>query len=249
MEEQKMQVSVVIPVHNEEGNIVPLMREIRQVLDGRYRYEVICVDDHSTDQTPLLLCRHRVEYPELRIIRLQRQCGQSAALRVGVREARFPLVITLDGDGQNDPADIDRFLQFFSGQDSCPARQLVIGYRQKRLDTGWRRLSSRLANAVRRLLLRDGAPDSGCGIKAIPRDFFLELPSFHHMHRFLPALVRQHGGRVHSLAVRHRDRSSGFSHYGTLDRLAEGIIDLCGVIWLGRRAMTPEVEPEGRLHG
>lgn len=244
-----MQFSIVIPVHNEEGNIVPLLREIRQALAGRYRYEVICVDDHSTDQTSHLLCQHRTGYPELRIIRLQSKCGQSAALRVGVQEARFPLVVTLDGDGQNDPADIERFLYCFAEHGTSAERQLVIGHRQKRQDTGWRCLSSRLANALRRLLLRDGAPDSGCGIKAFPRVFFLELPSFHHMHRFLPALVRQHGGRVYSLAVHHRDRSSGFSHYGTLDRLAEGVIDLCGVVWLGRRAMTPEVEPEGQFHG
>ncbi|MHB8808845.1 MAG: glycosyltransferase family 2 protein [Desulfobulbaceae bacterium] len=244
-----MQLSIVIPVHNEEGNIIPLLQEIRQALSGRHQYEVVYVDDHSSDRTPEILGRHGAEDPELRVIRLHRQCGQSAALRVGVREARFPLVVTLDGDGQNDPADIDRFLQFFSGQDSFQAKRLVIGHRQERHDPGWRRLSSRLANAVRRSLLRDGAPDSGCGIKAFPRDFFLELPSFHHMHRFLPALVRQHGGKVYSLAVHHRNRSSGSSHYGTLDRLAEGIIDLCGVAWLGRRAMTPEIESEGQFHG
>lgn len=244
-----MQLSIVIPVHNEEGNITPLLQEIRLALSGLHQYEVIYVDDHSSDRTLDILCRHEAEYSELRAIRLSRRCGQSAALRVGVREARFPLVVTLDGDGQNDPADIDRFLQFFSGQDSRLAKQLVIGHRQKRHDPGWRLVSSRLANAVRRLLLRDGAPDSGCGIKAFPRDFFLELPPFHHMHRFLPALVRQHGGRVYSLAVHHRDRSSGSSHYGTLDRLAEGIIDLCGVAWLGRRAMTPEIETEGQCHG
>ncbi|HHO49222.1 MAG TPA: glycosyltransferase family 2 protein [Desulfobacteraceae bacterium] len=244
-----MQLSIVIPVHNEEGNITLLHQEIRQALSGRHQYEVIYVDDHSSDRTPAILEHHGAEYPELRVIRFQRQCGQSAALRVGVQEARFPLVVTLDGDGQNDPADIERFLRLFSGQDSCLARQLVIGYRQKRQDTGWRCLSSWLANAVRRALLRDGAPDSGCGIKAFPRDFFLELPAFHHMHRFLPALVRQHGGKVYSLAVHHRDRSSGFSHYGTLDRLAEGIIDLFGVAWLGRRAMTPEIETEGQFHG
>lgn len=244
-----MQLSIVIPVHNEEGSIGPLLQEIRQALAGRHQYEVIYVDDHSTDRTPEILTRHGAEDSGLRVIRLQRQCGQSAALRVGVREARFPLVVTLDGDGQDDPADIDRFLQLFSRQGACLEKQLVIGHRQKRQDTGWRRLSSRLANAVRRLLLRDGAPDSGCGIKAFPRELFLELPSFHHMHRFLPALVRQHGGRVYSLAVHHRERSSGFSHYGTLDRLAEGIIDLCGVAWLGRRAMTPEIEPEGPFHG
>jgi dolichol-phosphate mannosyltransferase len=244
-----MQFSIVIPVHNEEGNITPLLQEIRQALSGRHQYEVIYVDDHSSDRTPAILARHGVEDPELRAIRLHRQCGQSAALRVGVREARFPLVVTLDGDGQNDPGDIDRFLRFFSGQDSRLAKQLVIGHRQRRQDTGWRRLSSRLANAVRRLLLRDGAPDSGCGIKAFPRDFFLEFPPFHHMHRFLPALVRQHGGRVYSLAVHHRDRSSGSSHYGTLDRLAEGIIDVCGVAWLGRRAMTTEIETERQCHG
>lgn len=244
-----MQLSIIIPIHNEEGNIIPLLQEIRQALSGRHQYEVICVDDHSSDRTPEILGRHGAEDPELRMIRLHRQCGQSAALRVGVREARFPLVVTLDGDGQNDPADIERFLHCFAEHEASAARQLIIGHRQKRRDPGWRHVSSRVANAVRRFLLRDGAPDSGCGIKAFPRDFFLDLPAFHHMHRFLPALVRQHGGRVYSLVVNHRDRAFGRSHYGTLDRLWAGIVDLLGVAWLGRRAMIPEIEQEGRYHG
>lgn len=243
-----MQLSIVIPIHNEEGNIIPLLHEIRQALVG-HQYEIICVDDCSTDQSQELLCQYRAGYPELRVIRLQRQCGQSAALRVGVQEARFPLIVTLDGDGQNDPADIERFLHCFAEHETSAARQLIIGHRRKRRDPGWRQVSSRIANAVRRFLLRDGAPDSGCGIKAFSRDFFLDLPSFHHMHRFLPALVRQHGGSVYSLIVNHRDRSSGRSHYGILDRLWAGIVDLLGVAWLGRRVMIPEIEQEGQYHG
>ena len=243
-----MQVSIVIPIHNEEGNIIPLFQETRQALVG-HQYEIICVDDYSTDQSQELLCRHRAACPGLRVIRLHRQCGQSAALRVGVQEARFPLVVTLDGDGQNDPEDIERFLHCFAEDETSAAKQLIIGHRRKRRDPGWRHVSSQVANAVRRFLLRDGAPDSGCGIKAFPRDFFLDLPSFQHMHRFLPALFRQHGGAVYSLAVNHRDRASGRSHYGTLDRMGEGIIDLLGVAWLGRRAMIPEIEREGQYHG
>lgn len=240
-----MQFSIVIPVHNEEGNIAGLLAEIWQALADRHQYEVICVDDHSTDRTPEVLAGHRAGEPELRVIRLRCQCGQSAALRVGVRAARFPLIVTLDGDGQNDPADIERFLQYFAGQTALTARQLIIGHRQTRRDPVWRQVSSRVANAVRGFLLRDRTPDSGCGLKAFPRDFFLDLPSFHHMHRFLAALVRQHGGTVYSLAVNHRSRSTGRSHYGTWGRLWAGILDLFGVAWLGRRAMTPEIEQEG----
>lgn len=244
-----MQFSIVIPVHNEEGNITPLLNEIRQALVGQHQYEIICVDDHSTDQTPAILTHLCGEHPELRAIRLHRQCGQSSALWVGVRAAGYPLIVTLDGDGQNDPADIERFLHGFGEDKTNGARQLIIGYRRNRRDPGWRHVTSRVANSVRRVLLRDGTPDSGCGIKAFPRDFFLDLPAFHHMHRFLPALVRQHGGTVCSLAVNHRNRSSGRSHYGTLDRLWAGIVDLLGVAWLGRRAMIPEIEQERKYHG
>ena len=238
-------ISVVVPVKNEQDNVEPLVREISAALSGRAEFEIIYVNDGSTDGTPQVLEQLMTEFPMLRVITHRASCGQSQAVATGVRHARHEWIATLDGDGQNDPADIDRFLHCFAEHETSGPRQLIIGHRRQRHDPGWRQLSSRVANAVRRFLLRDGAADSGCGIKAFSRDFFLELPAFHHMHRFLPALVRQHGGSVFSLTVNHRGRVSGRSHYGTLDRLAAGIVDLLGVAWLGRRAMIAEIEREG----
>ncbi|MBM9530483.1 glycosyltransferase family 2 protein [Desulfoprunum benzoelyticum] len=233
-------LTIVIPVHNEEANIIPLLVEIRQYLDGKYDYEVIVVDDHSTDNTELLLRKSVDEYPVLRIIRLMRRGGQSGAVLQGVRAAGYPLIVTLDGDGQNDPADIDALVACYRQTSSRTPRCLIIGNRYRRRDSMWKKFSSKIANSVRGSILRDKTPDSGCGIKAFPRDFFLEFPAFDHMHRFLPALACQRGGTVVSLDVHHRPRKSGASHYGSLDRLMEGIIDLLGVVWLGYRRIDNE---------
>jgi len=233
-------LTIVIPVHNEEANIIPLVDEIRHHLDGKYDYEVIVVDDHSTDNTESLLRKAVAELPVLRIIRLQRRCGQSGAVLQGVRAAGYPLIVTLDGDGQNDPADIAALVACYRQTSSTTPRCLIIGNRRRRRDSLWRKFSSRIANSVRGNILRDGTPDSGCGLKAFPRDFFLEFPAFDHMHRFLPALACQRGGTVVSLDVHHRPRTSGASHYGSLDRLMEGIIDLLGVVWLGHRRIDNE---------
>lgn len=230
-------MTVVIPVHDEEANILPLLAEIRQQLDGRYLYEVIVVDDHSTDGTEALLRRAADDFAALRIIRLPKRCGQSGAVLQGVRAAGHPLVVTLDGDGQNDPADIDALVECYRQTSAAAPRCLIIGNRRQRRDSLWRKFSSQVANRVRGSILGDGTPDSGCGIKIFPRDFFLELPAFDHMHRFLPALACQRGGTVVSLAVHHRPRQHGASHYGSLDRLLAGIIDLAGVVWLGHRAI------------
>ena len=244
-----MQLSVVIPVLNEENNIDPLLHEMEEVLRGWQQVEVICVDDHSADRTLEILTKRSAEYPWLRIIRHREQSGQSAAIRSGVQAARYPLVATLDGDGQNDPRDITQLVTVYHREKKATSPCLINGRRLERQDTGWRRLSSHLANAVRRRLLDDDTPDSGCGIKVFSRADFLDLPSFSHMHRFVPALVRQRGGTVISVEVNHRRRASGASHYGTLDRLAAGIIDLAGVLWLSRRALPPEGNVEQECNG
>ena len=193
------------------------------------------------DQTADIVRQMQREFSWLRLLRLREQTGQSAALWHGISSASYPLIVTMDGDGQNDPADIPCLL------DTCLRMQkvnqccLVNGWRSQRKDSGWRRFSSNLANQVRGWLLRDEIPDSGCGIKAFPRDTFLTLPAFTHMHRFLPALIRQRGGNVASITVNHRPRQAGHSHYGTVDRLLAGIVDLLGVFWLGKRAIQHDL--------
>lgn len=232
-----MDFSIIIPAHNEEGNIGLLLDEIRSCLGDTKTYEVICVDDHSTDNTARILTEKKQSMPELRHIRLSRQSGQSCAVRKGVEQARSSYIATLDGDGQNDPADIATFIDLLHEQSEKVGNCLIIGHRRQRQDTGWRRFSSKVANTARDFALHDDTPDSGCGIKAFKKEFFLDLPAFNHMHRFMPALVRRHGGTVISHPVSHRARQGGSSHYGTLDRLVAGIIDILGVIWLNRRAL------------
>lgn len=239
-------LSIVIPVHDEEANIVPLLSEIRKQLEGKYRYEVIVVDDYSSDGTYSALQNMANHDPALKIICLSKRCGQSGAVLLGVRAAVFPILVTLDGDGQNDPSDIDLLVRRHRQACRQSPRCLVIGNRSHRKDSVWKRFSSRIANGVRRRILGDGTPDSGCGLKVISRALFLELPAFNHMHRFLPALVHQHGGEIISVEVQHRSRQNGKSHYGSLDRLAVGIFDLLGVMWLGRRAINPEIKEKGQ---
>ena len=234
-----MELTVVIPVFNEVESIAPLIDEICAQLDGKLDYEIIVVDDGSTDSTPGVLQSSRQAHPQLRILRHRRCCGQSAAIASGVQSAAAPWIVTLDGDGQNDPADI---LMLYQALDkSSTAGMLVTGYRKQRRDDWLKRVSSRMANAVRSWVLGDATPDSACGLKVFARDTFLALPQFDHMHRFLPALVRRQGGRVLSIEVRHRPRARGVSKYGLHDRLWTGIIDLFGVRWLQRRKRRPVV--------
>ena len=228
-------LSVVIPVHNEAENIGPLLDEVRTALDGRLDYEVVVVDDRSDDDTV-----HRLEeiargFPALRIVRHGRNAGQSTALHTGVRFARGALVATLDGDGQNDPADIPALLDAYRSRNK-ERPLLMAGHRVTRRDGVLTRISSRVANAVRGAMLRDRTPDTGCGLKLFERETFLALPCFDHMHRFLPALVLRQGGDVVSVPVRHRPRTRGRSHYGVMNRLWIGVVDLFGVMWLIRRA-------------
>ncbi|QXP85794.1 glycosyltransferase family 2 protein [Methylococcus sp. Mc7] len=240
-----MRLSVVVPVHNEIDNLESLIGEITQALTPLGDYEIVYVDDGSTDGTLEKLRALKASVAALRVLRHVRCCGQSTALRTGILAARGAWIATLDGDGQNDPADIPRLLEALDQLGGETGRGMVAGYRRKRKDTGWRRFSSRIANAVRGGLLRDNTPDTGCGLKVFSRALFLELPYFDHMHRFLPALTQRAGAPVISVEVNHRPRLSGVSKYGTWHRLWVGIVDLFGVMWLQRRARVPQVEEQG----
>ena len=241
-----MDLSVVIPARNEAPNVAQLVAEIRRALDGRIEYEIVYVDDGSTDATAAEIRGLAREFPQLRLIRHRASCGQSMAVLTGVKTARAGWIATLDADGQNDPADIPGLWEIARSAPASPPL-MVAGQRQKRRDTWTKRAASRAANAIRRALLGDGTPDTGCGLKLFRRDFFLELPRFDHMHRFLPALTLRQGGKVVSVPVNHRPRKRGQSNYGVFDRLWVGITDLLGVMWLMRRAKTPVVieEPPG----
>src|SRR5215472_13239188 len=235
-----MDLSVVIPVQNEADNIAPLVDEIGAALEGLVEYEILYVDDGSNDATASEILRLASTMPRVRLLRHTRNCGQSAAIRTGVRAACAAWVVTLDGDGQNDPADIP-ILWHLSREASANPPRLITGYREQRQDSWSKRWASRIANAIRRRLLGDHTPDAGCGLKLFPRGLFLDLPNFDHMHRFLPALVLREGGAVQSVPVNHRPRCRGISKYGVFDRLGVGIIDLLGVMWLQRRATHPRL--------
>lgn len=225
-------LSVVVPVRNEAPNIQPLIEEIHAALQGLV-YEIVYVDDGSTDDTQAHLAIAATQ-PGLIWRRHTRSRGQSAAVLTGVRAAQGQWIATLDGDGQNDPADIPRLLAH--AQTEQVGAILIAGHRTTRRDGPAKRIASRLANGIRARLLRDATPDTGCGLKVFPREAFLRLPHFDHMHRYLPALFIRAGGRVVSVPVNHRPRTQGTSKYGTLDRLWVGIFDLIGVAWLQRRA-------------
>jgi dolichol-phosphate mannosyltransferase len=226
------QLSVVIPILNEEGNIGPLIDEIDITLFGRLRFEVVIVDDGSTDGSSDEIDRIARQTGFVRTVTHQRRRGQSAAIRSGVKAAKAPVVAVLDGDGQNDPADIPKL---YGPLKILPDIRMVVGQRARRRDSRIRLLSSRVANSVRNAVLKDGIRDTGCGIKAFYRDDFLELPAFDHMHRFLPALMQRAGRKVYSVTVNHRPRVRGESKYGVGDRLWVGITDLFGMMWLQKR--------------
>jgi dolichol-phosphate mannosyltransferase len=238
-----VQVSIVIPVRNEAENINPLIGEIVTAMMGAEAYEIIYVDDGSNDETAKVLAEAQMRVSTLRVIRHEQSCGQSTAVYTGTKAAKYPCIATLDGDGQNDPADIPRLYEvLLQQQQTIPDLRMIAGWRNKRHDSAWKLFSSKVANTVRSGLLGDNTPDTGCGLKVFSRESFLELPYFDHMHRFLPALIIRAGGRVISEPVNHRARSQGHSKYGTLDRLWAGIIDLIGVIWLIKRARIPSVK-------
>jgi dolichol-phosphate mannosyltransferase len=235
-------VSVVVPVRNEAGNIAPLVEEIARALAGT-AFEIVYVNDGSSDGTEAELSALMASRPWLRQIRHASSCGQSAAVRSGVVHARAPVVATLDGDGQNDPAFLPALLAKLTAD---PKVGLVAGQRVGRKDTGFKKLQSRIANGVRKAVLRDGTRDTGCGLKAFRRDLFLSLPYFDGLHRFLPALVRREGFDIAYADVVDRQRRHGVSNYGLWDRLWVGILDLLGVWWLVRRKKrVPDVSEVG----
>lgn len=227
------QLSVVIPVYNESGNLQPLIDEIELVLASRMRFEVIVVDDGSDDETAVEVADLAAARPWLRVETHQCNRGQSAAIRTGIQSAVAPVIAVLDGDGQNDPADIPELFAALSRTGDS----MAVGERRTRQDSWSRRVSSRIANKVRASLLHDGIRDTGCGLKVFYRDEYLALPAFDHMHRYLPALMQHRGCKVRSIPVNHRRRQHGKSKYGVNNRLWVGIVDLLGVIWLERRRL------------
>ena len=235
-------VSIVVPVRNEQDNVAPLIAEIAAALDGRWAYEIIYVNDGSTDATGDRLATEMRARPNLRQVRHAASSGQSAAVRTGIRAARGGIVATLDGDGQNNPAFLPALIEAIEkGGDKVG---LAAGQRVGRKDTGFKKFQSRVANGVRNMILRDGTRDTGCGLKALRRDVFLALPYFDGLHRFLPALVRREGFDIVYVDVIDRPRHSGVSNYGFFDRLWIGIMDLAGVWWLIRRKKSTPVATE-----
>ncbi len=232
-------LSVVVPVKDEQDSIEPLVREIAAALSGNATFEIIYVNDGSTDGTQAALDSLKREFPMLRVVRHRASCGQSQALTSGVRAARYEWIAMLDGDGQNDPADIPALIAALLNSSLPASLELLVGWRARRNDPWLRRISSRIANQVRARVLGDNTPDTGCGLKLIARETYLGLPNFDHMHRFLPALVLRNGGAVLSVPVQHRPRKHGASKYGLHDRLWVGIVDLFGVTWLRRRVRLP----------
>jgi glycosyltransferase involved in cell wall biosynthesis len=232
-------VSIVVPVRNEADNIAPLIEEITAALDGRWAYEIIYVNDGSTDATGERLAAIMAQRDNLRQLRHAKSGGQSAAVRSGVRAARGGIVATLDGDGQNNPAFLPDLIAAVEKGDNVG---LAAGQRVGRKDTGFKKFQSRVANKVRNAILQDGTRDTGCGLKAFRREVFLTMPYFDGLHRFLPALIRREGFDIAYVDVIDRPRHSGVSNYGFFDRLWIGIMDLAGVWWLIRRKKpTPDV--------
>tara|TARA_R110002072_G_scaffold136124_2_gene278154 strand:+ start:127271 stop:128020 length:750 start_codon:yes stop_codon:yes gene_type:complete len=234
-----IEVSVVIPAQDEQENISKLICEIHQALHGLCEFEIVLVDDGSRDDTlGAAVAAARSRGVKLHTLRHQHNSGQSAALQTGIRNARGRLIVTMDGDGQNDPADIPVLLDLvptISAVDFC-----IAGYRKARRDTAWKRLQSRWANRIRNAFLHDGVPDSGCGLKLFPRSTFLKLPWFDHGHRFIPALVKGIDGRILVVETRHRERTRGVSKYTAWNRAGAGLLDLFGVMWLLHRCRTAE---------
>jgi dolichol-phosphate mannosyltransferase len=227
---QNPALSVVVPVFNERDNTAPLVAEIVAALRGVVSFEIVYVDDHSRDDTLATLQALKASTPELRVLQHVAQSGQSTAIRTGVKAARGVWIATLDGDGQNDPADLPKLLKARDAAD--PTVKLFAGWRVDRKDSGSKRWASKYANAIRARMLHDDTPDTGCGTKLFEREAFLDLPYFDHMHRYLPALMQRSGWKTVSVPVNHRPRSTGVSKYNNLQRALVGIRDLRGVAWL-----------------
>jgi glycosyltransferase involved in cell wall biosynthesis len=234
-----IEISVVIPVLNESENVEPLLAEVLVVMRKVGRFEILFVDDGSTDGTDRILTAAKATAPELRVMRHANNCGQSAALRTGIEAARGAIIVTMDGDGQNDPSDIPALLEALKAGGPESRLAMVSGQRMGRKDSFTKRMASRIGNGVRSWLLGDGTLDTGCSLKAFWRDRWLRLPYFDHMHRFLPALLQREGDEIGFVPVKSRPRLHGRSKYGVFDRLAVSLGDLMGVMWLQRRLRQP----------
>ncbi len=232
--------SVVVPVFNERDNVTPLVNEIVAELRGKYSFEIVYVDDQSKDDSLQVLKDLMMSVPELRVVQHLRQCGQSTAVRNGVKAACGVWIATLDGDGQNDPADIPKLIE--ARNKAAPEIKLFAGWRVHRKDTGSKRWASKIANSIRASFLKDETPDTGCGIKLFERAVFMDLPYFDHMHRYLPALVKRAGFQSVSVPVNHRERGSGVSKYNNLGRAWVGLKDLRGVAWLIKRSKVTGIK-------
>lgn len=235
-------LSVVVPVYNEDENVGKLIGEIsaalREALSGQ-TFEMIFVNDASTDETAAKLTALKAEYPQLRVLSHRSNAGQSRSLRSGILAAKAPVIATLDGDGQNDPADLPALFQQYCRDDAPENLRLVGGRRAKRQDSAAKKIGSRFGNGIRKKLLKDQADDTGCGIKVFGRDAFLRLPYFDHIHRYIPALMLREGFEIEFRDVNHRQREFGVSKYTNFGRLMVSIADLRGVMWLNRRARNP----------
>ena len=235
---EAIEISVVVPVYNEAGNVEALAREIAAAFDGR-AYEMIFVDDASSDDTRAVLVGLKEDLPALRVVGHRANAGQSRAIRTGIRAAKGRMVATLDGDGQNVPGDLPDLYRQLTRADAPSDLKMVMGRRAKRRDSAWKRFGSRWANAIRKRMLRDDCDDSGCGIKVMDREAFLSLPYFDHVHRYMPALMRAEGYGVEYTDVNHRERGAGQSKYTNFGRLWAALSDLRGVTWLIRRRRNP----------
>ncbi len=244
-----LELSVIVPVKNEAGNIAPLVGEIDAALAGRLAYEVIIVDDGSDDGTGHEIDALTHSRAHVRVVRHAKCCGQSQATISGGLAARGVWIATLDGDGQNVPADILKLIEARARAGADADQSLFIGNRSARQDSVARRVVSRIANGIRRFVLGDQTPDSGCGLKLLPRSVFLGLPRFDALHRFMPALVIRAGGRVVSVPVSHRPRDKGVSKYGIWRRGVLGLIDMLGIAWLKLRYTRPTINSPASPRG
>ncbi|MEM8935837.1 MAG: glycosyltransferase family 2 protein [Pseudomonadota bacterium] len=232
-------LSIVIPMYNEDAGAAALVQETTTAVND-LACEIIVVDDGSTDSTLAALTALKPSVPNLRVIAHGRNAGQSRAIRSGVIAARAPIVATLDGDGQNDPADIPFALETLRAQSAEVGLAMVAGQRLKRQDSAAKKWASQFANGLRRRILNDDAIDTGCGLKVFYREAFLRLPYFDHAHRYLPALMQREGYLVDFISVSHRPRLHGQSKYDNLGRLLVAVRDLLGVLWLKGRSRQPE---------
>ncbi len=237
MSDHALFLSVVIPIYNEAENVTPLLAELVPILEKSARdFEILCINDASTDNSLSRLEELKKSYPQLRVITHRVNCGESAATATGFQQARGQYIVTMDGDLQNDPADIPTLLHIIEQRKLAA----VCGIRRKREDDWIKRLSSRTANAVRNLITGDDISDAGCTFRILRRNTLSEIPVFNGMHRFLPTMLRFQGYEVEEVLVNHRPRTMGVSKYGVGNRLFRGLIDCIAMRWLQMRTVPAD---------